>query len=710
MRRLLCALLLVVPAVLSQGQDVDGRALVTFENYDNESQTTSGLRQSYDLGLQGMLTTTSIVRLLFHADDFRGTTEVGRAGDRESGSRVLQPSGEFMMTAESLRVLLRGDYYDTTSTIDGLESQRTMERSLAQVAWRPSGSSELSLNAQRNVTNDPLGNVHVVDEIAVGTAAYSWKALQFNGAEKYAHTTEAGFDRNVLGHQAALDFASSHFGDRLTLSANATAIANVSKEKLVDDGAQVVPIPVAISRGLFAIDDTPTDGRDHPPSPYPGLVDGNLEVGANVTLSPSSVSFQNLVIDLGRIDRLDEIRVVVRDAAGNPLRNGGGPVAWDVYVSEDGQIWTPILEEGTSFDRALSRYEIAFSQTYSRWFKIVNFGVNAEETLVTEIQGVYHATFEQGTARDGSDRYYGGGATIVAKPFRRLTFFYNGGWNTMRREYTETLESESTYLEHLGSLEYQLLRSFAVRGEYSTRKATLTGRRGSNDNAESATVFLLYKPTRQLTVTGEIGRQEQILDAAEFSIDTRALHVDAAIYRSLSILLNVGTQTQTLGIDDSTAIRHFLDLTAQARLTRTLRLLLLASFQRVDSQSADPAVQFLGITRDDRASAELIWRPGRPLTLAVRGGYVSGHELSGFTHRIRADWQPFDDGALVLGGSWDQDIDPVLDRRATRAVFNPRWLINRWATFDLNYTSVSLTSRSSTQRQRTLFATLTLSR
>ncbi|HSP35268.1 MAG TPA: hypothetical protein VLU46_13205, partial [Thermoanaerobaculia bacterium] len=143
---------------------------------------------------------------------------------------------------------------------------------------------------------------------------------------------------------------------------------------------------------------------------------------------------------------------------------------------------------------------------------------------------------------------------------------------------------------------------------------------------------------------------------------------------------------------------------------RTVRMQFNGTMQRAESQSTNPATQLLGPSRDNRISNDIIWRPGRQLALSVRSGWVSGAELSGFTQRYHVEWFPFGDGTVSLGGSYDEDIDPTLNRRATRAVFNPRWLMNRWVTVDLNYTSVKSQFDSSSNYQRTLFATLTLSR
>ncbi|HEX2835260.1 MAG TPA: hypothetical protein VHW00_19760 [Thermoanaerobaculia bacterium] len=709
MRELALFALLLLLAASAGAQSVSGRALLTFEQNDSGEQASTGLRQSYDLGLQGYLTNTSLVRLFFHGDDFRGTTEVG-ASTRDSGVRVLQPSGELAVNADTFRMQLRGDFYDTAYDNDGFSAKSTLERSLAMLMWQPVTSTMLAVNAQRNVTRDELSDLDVLDEIANGSASYSWRGLQLNGSERFTHSTEGSIDRQTLSHQASFEYGATQLDGKLSVAANGLASFTNIDETPLDRNASSVPIPVAISRALYGVDDTPLDNRDHPLSPYPMLIDGGLSTSAGVSLSPTSPSFQNLALDLGRIERLDEIRVVVRDRSGNPLRNGGGPVSWDAYVSDDGLQWTLLPLSQTNFNRSFSRYEITFDQLFSRWFKVVSFGVNADETLVTEVQGVYHAVVEPGEARNGADTLYTGGATVVVKPVKRLTVTYNGNYNALRHEEDALQPSDSKYIEHLGSVELQLLRMLLVRGEYARRDTSTTIRGGRDDDSTSYTGIVEFAPTRQLRVIGEVGRQNLLFDAQALSLDTRAIRLDAAILRSLTLLLTVGQQTQTFDADGRKSVRDYIDLTSNARLTTTLRLLLLASLQNVSSNELDPAVQLLGARHDNRASAEFVWQPGRPLTLGARVGWVSGAELSGFTHRLRLEWYPFAAGTLMLGGSFDQDIDPVLDRRSTRATLTPRWLINSWAALDLNYTMVTLTAGDATRRQRSLYATLTLTR
>jgi len=65
---------------------------------------------------------------------------------------------------------------------------------------------------------------------------------------------------------------------------------------------------------------------------------------------------------------------------------------------------------------------------------------------------------------------------------------------------------------------------------------------------------------------------------------------------------------------------------------------------------------------------------------------------------------------VSLGGSYDQDIDPTVNRRAKRMILNPRWMMNRWVMLDLNYTSIITTFETNAYHDRTFFATVTLTK
>ena len=92
-------------------------------------------------------------------------------------------------------------------------------------------------------------------------------------------------------------------------------------------------------------------------------------------------------------------------------------------------------------------------------------------------------------------------------------------------------------------------------------------------------------------------------------------------------------------------------------------------------------------------------------------GWLSGGAISGFTHRYHADWYPFGDGTVSIGGSLDEDIDPVQNRRARRVIFNPRWMMNRYGVPRLQlHLGEHLVRRQHTNQQCSIYATFTLTK
>jgi hypothetical protein len=145
-------------------------------------------------------------------------------------------------------------------------------------------------------------------------------------------------------------------------------------------------------------------------------------------------------------------------------------------------------------------------------------------------------------------------------------------------------------------------------------------------------------------------------------------------------------------------------------VTRTTRLTLNANVQRARGGSADPSTLLLGVPQDDRYSAEFTWQPGRPLLISTRLGWSQNRERRGLTQRYRAEWFPFADGSISLAGSYDEDIDPLTDRRARRLVLNPRWVMSRFLILDLSYTAVDSEIDFRTDEQKTFYATLTVTK
>lgn len=705
---LVIAVVLVLLAPSLRADDLSGRVLLSFQHYDFDELMTSGLRQTYDLQWQRAFTTTTLFRLSLRADDFRGSTETPLFAERNRTTQV-QPVGEIIINTDALHLQARSEILQTDATRGGLESTTSLRRSWGSLEWRPADLPTFDLRGQRNESRQTGESVAVTDDFAAAGVRYQWRGLQARAEQRYlgSYDPGLGYDRKTTGQLGELNYALTTLGGRFTVGTSGSAQRTQIVERSLDGQGTSVPVPLVLSRAYWGVDDTPNDSRDHPLASYPTLTDGNVDTSAGIALGPDAVSFQNLAFDLGRDDLADEIRVVVRDAAGNPIRNGGGPVTWDLYSSEDGQLWTARTSQ-TTWNAARSYYAITFDVTTARWFKVVNFGVNVEATFVTELQAYVHREIGAGESRTGTQNQYSLSTILAARLTKRIRLTYTGAYSSFEESLETAAPRSTSNREHIGEIEYQALRSLAIRGRVVSRNSSTF--EAIDDSANSVTAYADWIPTRDLRVSLELSRESQTIGATEFELDTRALHASATVIPSVLVSLDAGVQTQTISATGESSTRRFASLNGSLQLLRSLRLAILASTQQTDSVLTDPAVPLLGPQRDDRYSGELTWRPGRPLTLRSRIGWYSGAAISGFTQQYRAEWYPFEDGTLSIGGTYDQDIDPLLGRRASRLILNPRWTMNRYATFDIQYTAVSNAYGLISSRQRTLFATLTLTR
>jgi len=707
-RMLLLSAVCCLLSVSTFAGDLSGRALVSYESRDTDLLTTNGVRQQYDLRLYKAFTLTSVMRLYCRIDDFNGQNDY-KAFAQDNRSRQIQPVAEFLLNNDTLQANARSEWLNLRSTFGDTKSTRTIQRTFGQLTWQPDALPIVHLLATRNATLDHNARIDLTEDNALASLQYHWRGMQATAEQRYFRSTDpdAGYDRTTSTHAANLTWASTHFHDKLDFAAAGDMQLTTLQESAVRGSTTSVPTPVAISRALWAIDDTPLDSRDHPPVPYPGLADANLNTSTGLSLGPEGASFQNLVIDLGRVDRADEIRIVVRDAAGNPLQHGGGAVTWDLYTSDDGSLWRALTSQ-TTFNSPLSLYSVTFALTPGRWFKVVNFGVNADPAFMTEVQAYYHTTLTPGNARNGTQNTYSATTTMNWQARKTVLLGYTGTYTALHEQFTNLPRNTTSDLEHVVTGQWDLPRHFSLRGQLLRRSAkTFTGR---SDALTDVAEYLDYNPTRQLKITFELGQQDETVQNSAFTIDTRAVHITAFVIRSVVLTTDVGMQTQTIANGGGTADRRYVNLTGNVQLLPKLRMLLNGSLQRTQTDSTDPAVELLGAQRDDRISSEFIWRGGRQLTLSARYGWAAGQAISGFTQRYHVEWYPFGDGTLSLGGAYDQDVDPTVNRRARRVLFNPRWTMNRFVMFDLNYTSITTTLASNAVRQRMLYATMTLTK
>jgi hypothetical protein len=111
--------------------------------------------------------------------------------------------------------------------------------------------------------------------------------------------------------------------------------------------------------------------------------------------------------------------------------------------------------------------------------------------------------------------------------------------------------------------------------------------------------------------------------------------------------------------------------------------------------------------RDERWTAELFYRGGSQLGVAVRVGQARTEDFTATLQRYHVDWFPLRGGAVALGGTYDQDVDSVGRRTARRLILTPSWIVNRHLVLNLNYTAIHVSGEPG-QRTRAFQVTATV--
>ncbi|HXH40474.1 MAG TPA: hypothetical protein VNN08_17720, partial [Thermoanaerobaculia bacterium] len=248
MRRLLLFAAIILIARLAGAQEVSGRAVESYEQYRFGDQLTTGLRQTYDLHLDRAFTMTSLVRLSLHAVDFQGTSNITDRLQSNSSLQV-QPIGELFVNTTNIQAQLRSEIFETHAN-DGLQkSKRRIDQTSGQLTWQPDALPVFTVTGHHTLTNDDTAAIRLTDDNALASLAYGWRNLHASAGERYAHSGDpiSGFDLTTTTHVAGLDYASTSFGGRLTVSADGSAqLARVNERAAA--GTTSIPTQVAIGR------------------------------------------------------------------------------------------------------------------------------------------------------------------------------------------------------------------------------------------------------------------------------------------------------------------------------------------------------------------------------------------------------------------------------------------------------------------------------
>jgi hypothetical protein len=706
--KLLLAGLLAAGACAAQ--DLTGDAILSYQKFDSNMFESSLFHQTYDLRLQEMLSDPCQFRLFFRGEDSRGTSDAGGVRSHPR-LRQLQPEGELYYFLPDLQFQSRYELIDTrTSTGLGTQDTRRVDRLTGQLDWRPDRLPGLMLEGERRGNRDDRLGLDQTETRLQGGVDYAFHGLRVQGISRLTTLDDgqADFARRSVENQGEVSYEDSFFNGRASVSGGYSATWTRLDERAQAGQSVSIPTAVAIAVASTSVDDSPLDDRDHPLVPTPALVDGNVRDSAGISIGPDAGSYRNIGADLGRVVTLDSFRIDVRDSGGNPVP-AGGSVIWSVYVSADGIAWGPVAGgAATAFNAATSLYEVTFAPTASRFFKVLNFGVNSTDTQVTEIEAFFHTTFSPNERRRTNILLTTGTATLLGRPFDPVTVTYYGLFNSVRQTIGTEPRLTTSDSDQIVSALVDPARFLNLTLRYEQRALSQSG--GYRQTFDTYTGVVRLAFLQSLTTSLEATHTLED-DAGQHSVTNGlTLRNYARLLPALSLSFDAGRQRQEFTTQARTTDQTSFDAVAIAELTTDLRLTLNATYTRNRNQLEErlpPVDQGVPPARDERYEAELFYRPGRQLGLAARVGYVSSEQASGVIQYYRIEWFPFPGGTLSLGATYDQDVDAYAGIRSRRFIFTPRWTFNPHAILDLNYTRL-VQSGNTSSRTSSFLATMTV--
>jgi hypothetical protein len=695
-------------AVAVQGaraSDFSGTAELTAAQDEAIGASSSYLRQIYFLRYRRQFSQPISYRLSLRFQDDRGTNEFGPLQSRLR-AQTLAPLAALDWRLERFGLSLLYDRNDAR-TLD--ESQRwntsTIQRYGGRSYLRPSERTEWTFYADRlGFQGTQLDNVD--DRVGV-TYRFSSDAFRLAVEGRAQRYDDARAQRSRLGTGPRLNVQYSRsFRERYSVSAQYTADYFRTEQRTQLETSQVLATEEQPVAGLYVNEDLPIDTSANPMTPDPRLIDRAFDASTGISLGPDGASFHNIGLDMGRFVVLQELRVHVRNGAAAPVPFGG-PVTWTVYSSQDGVRWSQVDGEGSSFEPEMSAYVIRFPATDARFFKVVNFGTNSVETLVTEVQSFVDELFQPSETLVAQNVQQGFGLIASARPLDRLVLGYTGrlnadGVSPYRAPWRWSTDVTNTVTATVGPF-----GAFTFGAGQLRTTAESPGRIQSTTTSSGSVRF---QPIDRFDSTLEGRRTVDRVSAVSTISNGVSLANRLHVYDSARFLLSGGFTRQDITGGGST---DYLTGAGNAalRLRRDLDLQLNASLQRTISQTGDTsaqlAVPLFRIVTYEIYTAEASWRPTQQLALWLRLGYSVAALGEGLVQGYRAFWSPFPGGAIQLTVDYSEEIDPLSGRSYRRVAAAPRWTVNRHASLELSYNSIEGTG-SVPVRQQNVFLTLTV--
>lgn len=628
--------------------DIHGSAHLTYTSTDTETggEKTSSWQftQVYNLGVSKALTP----KVGFTADlDVNVTESNDEKTTRLSPDLRLDVTNEYFDANTGYRINERG--LDILTMVSD-EDRYTTESWNANISTKSERYPRVRLRYSEDKDYDYLP-VHVTDSKTTnfsGSTDYTFRFLNFN--YEYRDNTTDNYvtdsTQETDTHEGRVNFRKSFLDNKIT-SSGSYSITNRKTE--TETGGQDVSIldpKKTPNRGLYAFDTIP--GSDALNDTYDELINGNT--GTRVS-NPTTINigggntYRNIGLDLNYQTEIEEIRLYTEDVSFT-----SSLFAWDVYYSTDNVNWTLITASASfSYDTDEDRFEISFSKTKARYFKVVNRSSDStvDPIYVTEIEAYSYTTYAVHTTTETERTTETIQASVGYKPTDWLSFTYDFSQDDQETEPDDQKTTRDTH-NVSGRVERELHKYLTAWAQYR--------RRWENDSAADDTTTDTY-----------------LLHFLSSPLDT--LDTDLSFNHTVSKEESETRSKSSSGLFQITAkLREGADLDVDANITRTENL---ASQSETTTKSLDSNLR-LELTRMLTAEIEYNWN------------WTDTEQPSGDTigrtsyAKTTLYWRPSHE--FYFRGSYSIDRNEISGEETTQHQYNMSWLMTEKMQLDMGYT------------------------
>jgi len=602
------------------GDDISGSANLTYlstETKTGEEETSSwGFTQTYNLQVTKEFTpkVNFAANLGINVNETNNTKTTRLTPDIRLNLRneYFNADTGYRITEKGLDILTMVSDEDRFTTESWNVNLSTKSKKYPKVRLR--------YNEDRNYDHLATRETDTKTTNFSGSMDYKYRFLNFNYDYRNNisdnYVTESTTETDT--HQGRVNFRKSFWKNKITTSGSYSITNKKTETKTKEQDVEVAEKKTA-DQGLHKEDtgDVTLVKLDSEPL----LIDGIKDVSAGINIGGSPANDdQNIGLHLTFSSEIDKIYLYTRDRDNNFNKNN---FTWAVYSSTDNDTWAPITA-GASFDYNINqeRFEISFTATTARYFKVVNTANDSYDLYVTEIEAYSSTTQAAFTTTETDQTTQTTQANLRYKPLDWLSFTYDFTQNEQDKEETDADSTKTRQSSHnisgrIGK-EFKAHKYLKIRPEYRRRQEYKYDSETETKDKTTDTyrVHFLSSPLKTLdtdlslnhTVSKEDGETRSKISSALLQLSAKLregadLDVDANITRSENPVSQSETTTK------------YINSNLRLELTRMLTAEIEYNNNWTETETLDSSST--GRTHD--AKCTLYWRPSHDFYL--RGMY-----------------------------------------------------------------------------------------